>query len=114
MNATTLKKYRELNHWGRVLWRKLHTISFNYPDNPTKKEIKEHYSFFDNLNKLLPCGACQDNFKKHLKKMPLTSTVFKNKENLSKWVYNLHNAVNKSLHKPNRLTYDDVRKIYNR
>ena len=49
--------------WGPSLWHTLHTISFNYPVEPTKQQ-KQHYKlFFSNLEWILPCGYCRKNFK---------------------------------------------------
>ena len=32
--------------WGPSLWHYLHTMSFNYPVNPTKKEKNPIYEFY--------------------------------------------------------------------
>ena len=39
-------------------------------------------------------------------------TVFKNRESLSKYVYNLHELINKMLGKISNLSYNDVRDRY--
>ena len=31
--------------WGPSLWHSLHTISFNYPTNPTPEQKKRYLSF---------------------------------------------------------------------
>ena len=31
--------------WGPSLWHTLHTISFNYPTNPTKEQKSDYYNF---------------------------------------------------------------------
>ena len=84
--------------WGPPMWHVLHTISFNYPVKPTKEDKENYYRYFKNLRKVLPCRYCRDNLKKNLKKCPLNKSVFKNRETLSRWVYNLHELVNKMLH----------------
>ena len=38
--------------------------------------------------------------------------MFKNRESLSRWVYELHEVVNKMLGKKSGLSYDDVRERY--
>ena len=53
--------------WGPVMWHMLHTISFNYPVNPTEKDKKNYYKFFKGLSNILPCGKCRDNLKKNYK-----------------------------------------------
>ena len=98
--------------WGPPLWHVLHTISFNYPNNPTKEQKKYYYTFYHNLKNILPCKYCRDNLKNNLKTLPLTRKVFKNRFTLSKWVYDLHEIVNKLLNKTSGLSYNDVRERY--
>ena len=66
----------------------------------------------ENLQNILPCKYCRDNIVKNMEKIPLTMKVFKNRENLSKWVYELHEIVNKMLNKVSGLSYEDVRQRY--
>ena len=54
--------------WGPSLWHTLHTISFNYPTNPSEEDKKNYYSFYKNISNVLPCRFCRDNFKENLKK----------------------------------------------
>ena len=98
--------------WGPPMWHVLHTISFNYPVKPTKKDKENYYKYFKNLQTVLPCRYCRDNLKKNLKMIPLTKKVFKNRETFSRWVYNLHEIVNKMLGKKSKLTYNQVRDRY--
>ena len=98
--------------WGPPLWHTLHTISFNYPVNPTKEQKENYYNFFKNLRHVLPCKYCRINLKKNLKSIPLKKSVFKNRDSLSRWVYNLHETVNKMLDKKSGLSYKDVRERY--
>lgn len=98
--------------WGPSLWHSLHTISFNYPVHPTQKQ-KEHYrSLLLNLKYVLPCKWCRINLKKNFKQLPLTMKVMKNRETFSRYVYSLHELVNKMLNKKSGLTYDQVRERY--
>lgn len=98
--------------WGPPMWHVLHTISFNYPIKPTKEQQKYYYKFYSNLQNILPCKYCRDNLKNNLSKLPLTKDVFKNRESLSRYVYNLHETVNMMLGKESGLSYDDVRERY--
>jgi len=98
--------------WGPSLWHTLHTISFNYPIKPTNKQKKQYYDFFIALQNVLPCGACRNNLKNNLKKCPLTNKSLKNRDSLSRWVYKLHNIVNKMLKKKCNLSYSQVRNRY--
>lgn len=98
--------------WGPPLWHTLHTISFNYPVKPTDKQKEDYMNYFKSLGKVLPCKYCRDNYKENLKKIPLKKSVFKNRDSLSRWVYNLHELVNKNLGKKSTLSYEDVRARY--
>jgi hypothetical protein len=98
--------------WGPPMWHILHTISFNYPVEPTDKDKKNYYNFYSNLKNILPCRYCRENLKKNLKKHPLNKSVFKNRDSLSRWVYNLHETVNDMLGKKSNLTYEMVRDRY--
>jgi len=98
--------------WGPPMWHYLHTMSFNYPVNPTRED-KEHYkSFVLNLKNVLPCKFCRMNLKTNFKQLPLTSSDMKDRESFSRYVYDLHELVNKMLHKKSNLSYCDVRERY--
>jgi hypothetical protein len=98
--------------WGPSQWHFLHTISFNYPTNPTEQQ-KEHYkNYIMSLLYILPCKYCRINFKKNLKKMPLTKNNFKNREAFSRYIYELHELINTMLGKKSGLSYDDVQERY--
>lgn len=98
--------------WGPPMWHVLHTISFNYPVNPTAEQKKHYYKFYSNLKNILPCFYCRENLKNNLTKMPLTKKVFKNRDSLSRYVYELHEMINQMLNKKSNLSYEDVRDRY--
>ena len=98
--------------WGPSLWHSLHTISFNYPTNPTMEQKKRYLAFFKSLRYVLPCKYCRDNYIQNLKRVPLTMKTMKNRKTLSKWLYLLHEEINNMLGKKSGLTYDDVRNRY--
>ena len=95
--------------WGPAIWFSLHTISFNYPVNPSEEEKIRYYKYFKYLGKVLPCKYCRDNYVKNLNDSNFSIDVFKNRETLSRWVYNLHETVNKMLGKNSGLSYEQVR-----
>lgn len=98
--------------WGPMMWSYLHTMSFNYPTEPTN-ENKIHYrSFVLNLKNVLPCKFCRLNLTKNFKVLPLTMAEMKNRETFSRYVYKLHELVNKMLNKSSGLSYEDVRDRY--
>lgn len=98
--------------WGPGLWHYLHTMSFNYPVSPTPAEKKHYSSFVKSLQNVLPCRACRVNLKRNLSQCPITKKDMASRDSFSKYVYRLHETVNKMLGKKSGLTYCDVRDTY--
>ena len=98
--------------WGPSLWHYMHTMSFNYPTNPTKSDKKNYKNFILNLQYTLPCKHCRDNLKKNFKHIPLTDKHLENRDKFSRYVFNLHETVNKMLGKKSGLTFCGVRDLY--
>lgn len=98
--------------WGPSLWHTLHVISFNYPINPSNMEKKNYKNWVKSLKYILPCKYCRINLVKNFKQLPLTIKDMKNRETFSRYIYNLHELVNKMLGKHSGLTYCDVKERY--
>ena len=98
--------------WGPAMWHFLHSMSFNYPNNPTKIQKKHYKEFIYSLRYVLPCGNCRKNLKKNLKKLPLKKKDLENRYMFSLWIYNLHQLINKMLKKKSNLSYKQVRERY--
>jgi len=98
--------------WGPIFWTALHITSFNYPVQPTIKDKKHYRDYIINLQYILPCKYCRMNLKKNFKKNPLTMCDMKNRESFSRYIYGLHESINKLLGKKSNLSYDDVRERY--
>ena len=98
--------------WGPSMWHYMHAMSFNYPVHPTAKQKKHFRDFILNLQHTLPCGACRKNLKNNLKAHPLKSEHLKNRDAFSRYVFDLHETVNKMLGKTSGLKYCDVRERY--
>lgn len=98
--------------WGPAFWHTLHTISFNYPVNPTEQEKKQYRDYILSLQHVLPCKYCRQNLTTNLKQMPLNMCKMKNRDTFSRYIYELHELVNKMLKKKSGLTYCDVRERY--
>lgn len=98
--------------WGPSLWHYLHTMSFNYPIHPTEIQKKNYRQFIMSLKYVLPCKYCRMNLRKNLKAVPLTENVLKNRDNFSKWMYDLHEHINDMLNKKSGLSFEDVRERY--
>ena len=98
--------------WGPAMWHSLHMISFNYPIEPTKEDKKYYKQFVTNLVNVLPCKYCRQNLKKNLKLFPITDKVMSSRDAFSKYIYQLHERVNKNLGKTSGLSFCDVRERY--
>lgn len=98
--------------WGPTQWHMLHTISFNYPVNPTSEQKQQYRNYILSLQNVLPCGACRKNLTNNFKKLPLTMQHMKSRDTFSRYIYNLHELVNKMLKKKSNLSYCDVRERY--
>lgn len=98
--------------WGPGLWHFLHTMSFNYPVKPTLSEKKCYRKFVLNLQYTLPCKYCRINLKNNFKQLPLEMCSMASRDTFSRYIYNLHELVNKMLHKKSNLTFCDVRERY--
>ena len=98
--------------WGPSLWHYLHIMSFNYPINPTKQQKDKNIEFIKNLQYTLPCKYCRINLSKNFKVMPISRKVMKNRFTFSKYIYDLHELVNKMLNKKSNLSYETVRQRY--
>ena len=98
--------------WGPGIWHFLHTMSFNYPINPTSTDKNHYKNFILSLQNILPCGKCRENLKNNLKLLPLEQKHLKNRESFSKYIFDLHETVNTMLNKISGLTYEQVRNRY--
>ena len=98
--------------WGPPMWHYLHTMSFNYPVNPTPADKKHYRDFIINLQYVLPCKYCRMNLTNNFKKKPLQMCNMASRDTFSRYVYELHEIVNKMLHKTSHLSYCEVRERY--
>ena len=98
--------------WGPSMWHFLHTMSFNYPVEPTHDQKKHYMDFVLNLRNVLPCKYCRMNLTNNLATRPLQMCHMENRETFSRFIYDLHETVNKLLGKKSGLSYCDVRERY--
>jgi hypothetical protein len=98
--------------WGPAMWHYLHTMSFNYPINPTQENKKHYRDFVLNLKNVLPCKYCRINLNNNFKKKPLQMCHMASRYSFSRYIYELHETINKMLNKKSNLSYCDVRERY--
>ena len=93
--------------WGPHAWMFLHSVTLEYPENPTSEDKQNMILFINSLGNVLPCHKCRNNFKIHLEKYPLNENVLLTKKNLVKWLIDIHNCVN-GIKKCKELSYDEA------
>lgn len=98
--------------WGPAIWHYLHMMSFNYPVDPTADDKNHYRDFILSLQYVLPCKYCRINLTNNFKKKPLQMCYMANRETFSRYVYELHETINRMLHKKSGLSYCDVRERY--
>lgn len=96
--------------WGPHGWIFLHSVTMNYPKNPTNDDKNLYKSFFSSLTRVLPCEKCAYHYKQHIKADPIEPAL-KNRDSLVRWLIKVHNKVNSDLGKP-LYTYDQVIEEY--
>lgn len=99
--------------WGPHAWFFLHTITFNYPDNPNKEDKINMKDYIYSFSKIIPCYTCKKHFMEQLKETPITDNVLNSREKLIDWMINAHNVVNKRNGKK-VWTTDEVMKYYSK
>jgi hypothetical protein len=100
--------------WGPALWTGVHSVAFGYPIEPTDDDKKNYRNFFESLHHVLPCLYCRVSYGEFIKteNTIITDEVFNSRNNLTKWLYELHNRVNKKLGVNYGVAYDDHVKKY--
>lgn len=95
------------NVWGSSAWIFLHSITLTYPDKPSVEEKNHIKQFFESLEYVLPCSKCRNHYYENLKKYPLNDTVLECKDNLVRWLIDIHNQVN-IMNGKKELTYKEA------
>jgi hypothetical protein len=94
--------------WGPGAWLFLHSVTLNYPQDPTPRDEEEIKQFFMLVGKILPCFYCRDHYSRHLKEFPIQTG---SKKDLVYWLIDIHNDVNKELGKPKLSRQEAMDKI---
>jgi hypothetical protein len=85
--------------WGPAGWLFLHCIAQNYPHKPDQDKKISYFNFFNLVGQVLPCRYCRESYQDFIKEEGtcLNMDVLESRETLSKWLYTIHNKVNKKL-----------------
>jgi hypothetical protein len=95
--------------WGPRAWFFANSVAFGYPVNPTSEQKQQYKTFFLHLGFVLPCGFCRESYQFFIKdgETEITDEVFENRDTLTKWIFKLHNRVNKKLGVEYGTTYQE-------
>ena len=80
--------------WRKHLWKSIHYIALGYPARPSDDDKIAYKAFFENLWRFIPCYKCANNYKDHLKELPIESFM-DTTDRLFEWTVLLHNIVNR-------------------
>ena len=100
--------------WGPAGWIFLHSIAQNYPQEPTIEQ-KEHYrSFFRLVGTVLPCRYCRESYQQFINEPDtrLDDNVMRDRTTFTKWLYDIHNKVNKKLDVQEQISFKEVTDKY--
>ena len=97
--------------WGPTGWVFLHCIAQNYPQEPTSEQKENYLQFFKLVGNVLPCRYCRDSYQEFIK-YTLNDQVMKNRQTFTKWLYDIHNKINKKLGIKDCITFKQVTDKY--
>jgi len=79
----------------------LHSISINYPDNPTEIEKQICYRFLEMFSESITCHICKTHFMRMLQTYKVIHPEYLNsKQDFFLFIVRAHNTVNRRLDKP--------------
>jgi len=97
--------------WGPHYWFFLHTIAMSYPIHPNAVTKKKYYDFVQNIPLFIPVESMAGEFSKLLDQYPV-QPYLDNKESFIRWMWFIHNKINKKLEKPEISLNDFYVKYY--
>lgn len=97
--------------WGPHYWFFLHTIAMSYPIHPNAVTKKKYYDFVQNIPLFIPVESMAGEFSKLLDQYPV-QPYLDNRESFIRWMWFIHNKINKKLEKPQISLNDFYVKYY--
>jgi hypothetical protein len=89
--------------WGPNAWNFLfsaiagtYPIKYDINDKSHQKKVKSFIQLFNSLKETLPCIYCRQSYSKFLKELPMKDYLASRKS-MMRWLYLLHDKVNKKL-----------------
>ena len=97
--------------WGPHYWFFLHTIAMSYPIHPNAVTKKKYYDFVQNIPLFIPVEKMAGEFSQLLDQYPV-QPYLDNRESFIRWMWFIHNKINKKLEKPQISLNDFYVKYY--
>jgi hypothetical protein len=94
--------------WGPRLWKLLHRIGYysaKYAPatDVLRKDARREFDWLiQHLETIVPCPECRQHIETHRKAFPYLY------DDIGKWIWEFHEAVNERLGKPKGPEYDDL------
>ena len=104
--------YNAREVWGPKAWHLLHAFSINNNFKISEDKIHNYYIFYTTFLYVLPCLICSEHYSDILYNIhPLEKDKI-NRIYLKRWVFEIHNIINKELGK-HLFPYNDFIEKYN-
>jgi hypothetical protein len=96
--------------WGGPGWIFGHSVTFGYPIEPTDEQKSTYKNYFILFGSVLPCRYCRESYVKFISEgeTKLIDDVMESRKTLTKWFYDVHEAVNNKLGIDYGVTYEDL------
>ena len=91
--------------WGPAGWVFLHSCAMGYPikidkkNKDHRKRKRETKKFFESAGYVLPCRYCRESYNNFIKELSIGRHL-ETRQSLCRWLYRIHNKVNKKLGVP--------------
>lgn len=95
--------------WGPKYWFFLHTVAMTYPKNPNAITKRKYYDLILNMPLFIPKSDIGDKFGDLLLNYPVTPYL-DNRDSFIRWVWFIHNKINKILDKEQISLYESLDK----
>lgn len=95
--------------WGPPAWTSMNCYGFGYPIEPTEDDKKHYQAHYESYAYVLPCKFCRESYAQFIleEDTKLGPDVFKSRDTLTRWLYNIREKVNKKLGVTYGVTYED-------
>lgn len=101
-----------ISKWGPAAWQFLHTVSYTYQKEPSLDDKHNMYMFLTYFAKVLPCTKCKNDFTDYVNTtLSKNSSHLESRKNLSMYINDAHNYVNKKTGK-RQWTYEESREKF--